>query len=76
MTALAAFARMPAPEPADTATGWVQVLWRSPRPGTTGADEVAVYLVDERGRATRLALGDAVAAPLGGVPGLNGRRVT
>jgi M6 family metalloprotease-like protein len=72
--ALAAFVRVP--PPADTVSGWVQVLWRSPRVPGAGPDVVAVYLVDERGRATPLTIPPAEAAPLGGLPRLNGRRVT
>jgi M6 family metalloprotease-like protein len=73
--ALSAWAAMPASVPGETLTGWVNVVWQTR--GTENAlADVGLFLVDERGNATRLAATPAQVAAQGGLLKLNGRRIT
>jgi len=67
----------PAPIPGGeiTRTGWLSVVWGEAQPGP-GSPTMILLLTDDAGETTPILLDEATARPLGGLIGLNRRRVT
>jgi M6 family metalloprotease-like protein len=57
-------------------TGWLSIIWRDGKPGTTVSPEPVYLLTSVRGETVRLLLPEAVARAAGGILKLDRKRVT